>query len=74
MRPSAVESRVERRARERRQDREARQIDAGLDREVRRRVEDGGGVVVEAEDEAALDRDAELVEIVDQLARSSRTR
>ena len=62
----AVEPLVQRRARERREDREARQVDRGVDGELRGLVEHVGRVVIEAEHEAALDADAERVQVADQ--------
>ena len=62
------EPRVQRRAGERREDGEAREVDGGLDRELRCRLEDVQVVVIETEDEASLQRDAEVVQVSDELA------
>src|SRR5947207_10413753 len=63
----ARQARVQRRAGEWRDDGEAREVDAGVDGEIGGRFEDVEVIVIEAEDEAALDGDAEVVEIGDQL-------
>src|SRR6185369_6011618 len=62
----ALEPRVQRRAGERRDDGEAREVDAVVDGECGGVLEDVERVVIEAEDEAALDGDAEVVQVGDQ--------
>src|SRR3954454_8291424 len=57
---------VQRRAGEWRDDGEAREVDAGVDREIRGHLEYVEVIVIEAEDEAALHGDPEIVEIGDE--------
>jgi len=59
--------RMQRRPWERCQHREARQIDAGVERKFYGGVEHVQMIVIEPEHEAALDRDSQLVQIDNQL-------
>ncbi len=61
-----VEPAMQRRAREWGEDREARQIDRGIDRKLHGLIEHVVRVVVVAEDEAALHADPECMQIADQ--------
>ena len=70
MRPSRSSRWYSARARERRHDREARQVDPRLDGEPRGLQEDVRRVVIEPEHEASLQRDAVACSGLDQLARN----
>jgi hypothetical protein len=69
----ALEPGVQGRSGKRRQHRETRQIDAGIEREFDRGVEDVGRVVVEAKHEAALNGNSEVVQIADDLFETNRS-
>src|SRR4029450_6719289 len=61
-------ARMQRRARERREDGEARKIDGRVDRELDRLLERLRSVVVVAEHETPLQADAEGMEVADELS------
>ena len=64
--PLRFQASEQRSARKRSQYREARQIDGRVQGQLHRGIEHLGGVVIQTEDETALYRDAELVQIVDE--------
>ena len=66
--PLALQAAEERRVRERRDDGEARKVDLRLHGEARRLQEHIGSVVVQAEHEATLERDAVAMQRLHQLA------